>query len=313
MSLANQGFSNKSYRRYTARDVNGIILLNKPKGISSNQALQKVKHLFQAKKAGHTGSLDPLATGMLPICFGEATKFSNFLLDADKAYQTIGKLGIATDTGDAEGKIIQTEKVSALSEERILQMLRQFIGVIEQIPPMHSALKYQGQPLYKLARQGKEVERKTRLVTIYDIKLLGTESDTIFFEVHCSKGTYIRTLVEDIAKVLKTVGHVQLLHRLWVAPFNEQPQYELDFLNNIGSIDEKDKLLLPVDFALKRLPIITLNHCDAKKLQSGQAIQLSQPFLGEVVRLYTEDKVFLGVGEMRDHKIYSKRLVNVRI
>lgn len=298
--------------RYSARHINGILLLNKPKSFSSNQALQKVKHLFQAKKAGHTGSLDPLATGMLPICFGEATKFSHFLLSADKTYRVVARLGAATNTGDAEGEVIQHKNVPKLSIEDVLTIIQQFIGTIEQIPPMYSALKYQGQPLYKLARQGITIERSLRLVTIYHINLLDLDiiEDRITFEVRCSKGTYVRTLVEDIAKALNTIGYVESLHRLWVSPFVEQKQYDLDYLSDISVMAEKDQLLLSVDFAVQHLPLFMLNDVEVKKIQNGQALELSQFSNETQVRLYSEDQVFIGVGEIRENRLYAKRLLS---
>lgn len=259
-------------KRNSSRTINGILLLDKPKGLSSNQALQRVKHVFQAKKAGHTGSLDPLATGMLPICLGEATKFSHFLLDADKAYQTTAKLGVETSTGDAEGEVVAKKPIPILTKEMIEAVLEKFTGDIIQIPPMYSALKHQGQPLYKLARKGISIEPKKRLVTIYSIQLSAFTEDTLSLEIRCSKGTYIRTLVEDIAKALNTVAHVQALRRLWVAPFVEHAQYNLVELMDNRSLAELDKLLLPMDEGLQSLPKLTLIESDAKKLQYGQTV-----------------------------------------
>lgn len=319
--------------KYSPRTVNGILLLDKPKGLSSNQAMQRVKHLFQAKKAGHTGSLDPLATGMLPICLGEATKFSHFLLDADKAYQTTAKLGIATSTGDAEGEITATKPVPILNTEIIEAVLAKFTGEIVQIPPMYSALKHQGQPLYKLARQGIIIEPKKRTVTIHAIQLLSFTEDTLSIEVRCSKGTYIRTLVEDIAKALplNTVAHVQILRRLWVAPFATQTQFVLDELMSQTSLAALDKLLLPMDAGLQSLPKLILAELDVAKLQYGQAvvchshkhchsheggnpddrIRENDAYMSTLFRLYTTENIFLGIGEVKeDNYLHPKRLVN---
>ncbi len=206
-------------RKNKGRNVSGVLLLDKPKGCSSNHVLQRVKRLFGAAKAGHTGSLDPLATGMLPVCFGEATKISAFLLEADKRYHLKCQLGVSTATGDAEGDVLDTQDVSSIKESAIKAVLPEFIGEIEQVPPMYSALKHNGERLYKLARQGIEVERKPRRVTIYDIEFLSFEQDDqqraiLELEVSCSKGTYVRTLVEDIAKKLNCGAHITALRRL---------------------------------------------------------------------------------------------------
>lgn len=298
-------------RRYSPRAVNGILLLDKPKGLSSNQALQKAKHLFQAKKAGHTGSLDPLATGMLPICFGEATKFSYFLLDADKSYQTTAKLGVATETGDAEGAIIETQAVPVLSETIIKSVLAQFIGEISQTPPMYSALKHEGQPLYQLARRGITIERKKRNVIIHEIQLLDFTADTLTLQVHCSKGTYIRTLVEDIAKSLHTVAHVQELRRLWTAPFESYQQYSLSELTELVSLEKLDQLLLPMDLALSALPVITVAYSsDVKKLQQGQPVDVPLSTPDQFARIYSDENIFLGTGEVKEGRLCPRRMVN---
>lgn len=218
------------------RDINGILLLDKPLGLTSNSALQKVKWLFHAAKAGHTGSLDPLATGMLPICFGSGTKVSSFLLDADKRYLVTGEIGIATESGDAEGKVIQVNDNVTLHTANVKDVLDSFIGHIEQIPPMYSALRYKGRRLYELAREGTEVDRVSREVTIYDIQLKDLTQTKFTIEVHCSKGTYIRTLIEDISKALGTVGFVTKLRRLVVAPFYEDQMIKMECIEECSKL-----------------------------------------------------------------------------
>src|SRR5579862_9142002 len=225
------------------RQIHGILLLDKPLGMTSNAALQKVKRLFNAKKAGHTGSLDPLATGMLPICFGEATKFSQFLLESDKCYQVEAKLGVKTRTGDAEGEVIAVKPVMDLTCERLEAVLSQFVGQIQQIPPMYSALKIQGKPLYELARQGIEIPREARSVQIYRLQLIDFQAETLKFEVQCSKGTYVRTLVEDIGELLGCGAHVSALRRTVVLPYNEIKMYTLDALEEIHQQFGMDALI----------------------------------------------------------------------
>ena len=212
------------------RAISGVFLLNKPLGISSNAALQKVRWLYRAQKAGHTGALDPLASGLLPICLGEATKFSHYLLDSVKRYQTTIQLGHSTTTGDVEGEVLLQQAVPALSQERIEQVLAQFQGDIMQVPPMYSALKKEGRPLYELARQGIEIEREARPVTIYAIELLSFTEQSITLDVTCSKGTYIRVLGEDIAKALGTYGHLTYLHRIKTGHFDLIPSYSIEYL-----------------------------------------------------------------------------------
>jgi tRNA pseudouridine55 synthase len=207
-------------RNKKGRNITGIVIINKPTGRSSNHVLQQVKRAFDAKKAGHTGALDPLATGVLPICLGEATKVSSYLLDADKAYQVTCTLGVVTDSGDSDGEVLNTFEIPEFTEQTILDILPQFMGEQDQVPPMFSALKYNGQPLYKLARQGIEVERKSRRITIYNIDLISTTKDTFTLEVSCSKGTYIRTLVEDISHELGCGGHVSMLRRITAAGYS---------------------------------------------------------------------------------------------
>lgn len=298
----------------TRKKIDGILLLNKPIGMSSNQALQHVKRLFSAKKAGHTGSLDPLATGMLPICFGEATKFSQFLLDADKSYQVVAKLGEKTNTGDAEGSVIEKKPVGALTEETLQGMLQHFRGTIQQVPPMFSAIKCQGKPLYALARQGIEVERAARTVEIHRLTLLSFDQDTVSLEVHCSKGTYIRTLVEDIGEQLGCGAHVQALHRTMVVPFANATMYSLEALRETVSqcgVDVLSRYLLPVDASIASLPSVQLSASAIFYLRTGQAVMVPQSPAEGLVRLYSNDASFFGIGEILDDgRVAPRRLVS---
>jgi len=302
-------------RRKSGRDINGILLFDKPIGMSSNAVLQRVKRIFNARKAGHTGSLDPLATGLLPICLGEATKMSGFLLDADKRYQTTIKLGVKTTTADAEGEAILTREVGNYSDEELELVLSEFLGDIEQIPPMYSALKKDGQPLYKLARQGIEVERKIRHITIHSIELLSAEGDQLTLDVHCSKGTYIRTLAEDIGERLGCGAHVTVLRRLDVGPFSGDKMITPVQLENIaeeGGFDALDQLLLPMETALVNWPEVRLSQDVAYFLKRGQAVQVPQAPREGLVKLFAEENVFLGVGYiMDDGRVAPRRLLNI--
>lgn len=296
------------------RLVNGILLLDKPSGISSNQALQKVKRLFNARKAGHTGSLDPLATGMLPVCFGEATKVSGFLLDADKRYLAQCRLGIRTDSADSEGNIIRQAAVPSFSRTEIDNVLSQFCGSIQQIPPMHSAIKHHGVRLYKLARQGEEVERKPRQVTVYDIKLLDYQREIIEFDVTCSKGTYIRTLADDIGEVLGCGAHITALRRLHVAPFAEQKMYNLEQLNTMKEqgVSELEQCLLPMEDALSDWPKVCLSQDAVHFICQGQAVFVPNMRHQGYVRLFLPSNQFLGIGTVQDDgRIAPKRLMNM--
>ena len=281
-------------RKKKGRPVNGILVLDKPAGMTSNSALQKVKKLFQAQKAGHTGSLDPLATGVLPICLGEATKVSHFLLDADKCYRARCILGSVTTTGDSDGEIIANHPVPQLSEQQLLNLLASFQGDQEQTPPMYSALKYNGRPLYEYARKGIEIERKARHINIFNIKLLNYSFDTddsfntdgsgkafIDIEVHCSKGTYIRTLCEDIGQTIGCGAHISALRRLESGPFLLSQSVSLPALTEkFGPYDELDdidknrmnNLLLPTDTAINELPAVTLDDEQYERIQHGHAI-----------------------------------------
>jgi len=301
--------------RSKGRPVNGIVLLDKPKGLTSNQALQKVKHIFDAKKAGHTGSLDPLATGMLPICLGEATKVSGFLLEADKRYVTRCRLGIRTDSADADGKVIATRECESVTRAQIEDQLSAFRGVIDQMPPMHSALKVNGVPLYKLAHQGQEIERKTRQVQVFDLQLLSFESPFAEFSIHCSKGTYVRTLIDDLGERLGCGAHVTELRRLQVGPF--QPESRLYTVEQLQSLCEQgmqrlDECLLALDQALSQFPAVNLSPDAAFYMKQGQAVFIPKTCEMGEVRLYTQDNRFLGVGEVQvDGKIAPRRLMGV--
>jgi len=278
--------------------VNGILLVNKPPGLTSNAVLQQVKRLYRAKKAGHTGSLDPMATGMLPICFGEATKFSQYLLDADKCYEVTGHLGIKTDTGDAMGEIIATVDDFNVSIERLNETLSHFRGSIKQIPPMYSALKHKGQPLYKYARAGVDIERKERDAHIRALVLNHFDGKQLALTVVCSKGTYIRTLIEDIGEALNVGGHVVRLHRSYTAGFDNAPMYTIEELKS-KSPEALTSLLLPTDSAIQSLPRIVVDSDAVLSLRQGKMIH-SMTNVGIVgaVRLYENDKDFFGLGEL---------------
>lgn len=295
------------------RKVNGILLLDKPVGITSNAALQEVKRLLYAAKAGHTGNLDPLASGMLPICLGEATKLSAYLLDADKVYIGGCKLGVRTTTADAEGEILETREVPALTEAQIDEVLERFRGEIEQIPPMHSAIKQNGQPLYKLARQGIEVERKPRRVTIYELKLTQLEGDELELYIHCSKGTYIRTLVEDLGEALGCGAHLSRLRRTRVGPFQEEGMVTLDTLREEAEegAESLDRFLLPLDHALGDYPEVKLSESSLFYVRQGQAVQVAQAPTEGWVRLFDSAGGFVGVGAVLDDgRIAPKRLIS---
>lgn len=277
----------------------GILLLDKPINMTSNAALQVVKRLYGVKKAGHTGSLDPLATGMLPICLGEATKFSRFLLDADKRYHVTAKLGITTDTGDAEGAVIAKQCVN-VSKQQLQSVLQRFNGNIEQIPPMYSALKHQGRPLYQYAREGISIERKSRKIIIYQLQLIHFQEDVFSLAVHCSKGTYIRSLIEDIGAALGCGAHVSALRRLSVSSFNEDKMLRLDELN-------EDSTLLPLNDALQMFPAVHISKNYVDKVFQGQSIIIdSLPFQGWV-RLLADNDGFIGMGEVLEEGCITPR------
>lgn len=306
-------------RRRKGRAINGVLLLDKTTGISSNDILQKVKRLYFAEKAGHTGALDPLATGMLPICLGEATKFSQFLLDSDKRYRVIAKLGQRTDTSDSDGQVVETRPVN-VQRETLLTHIASFQGQTWQVPSMFSALKHQGKPLYEYARQGIDVAREARKINVYEITLHRFEGDEVEMEVHCSKGTYIRTIVDDLGERLGCGAHVTMLRRIGVANYPYQSMVTLEQLNALveqaqGEESEKyqrlDELLLPMDTAVQDLPEVNLIAELAHMVQHGQAVQVfGAPTEGLVRMTEGEQRRFLGVGQIdQDGKVAPKRLV----
>jgi len=296
------------------RAIDGILLLDKPIGCSSNAALQRAKRFFRANKAGHTGSLDNLASGLLPVCFGEATKISGFLLNADKIYTTVCTLGITTTTGDAEGEVIETHPIEDLTPQKIETVIQSFIGEIQQVPPMYSALKHQGKPLYELARRGETVERQARTITIYAITVQAIGEETITLKVHCSKGTYIRTLVEEIGQALGCGAHVSALRRLQVGNYQEMFDFARLELASKHGLTELDSLLVPMDTALAHLPEVILTPEDAQAIQHGQFIAMDDVPESGLVRLATyvpQQTQFLGIGHiLEDGRIAPKRLIN---
>ncbi len=319
-------------RKRKGRPVNGILVLDKPAGITSNKALQKVKHLFQAQKAGHTGSLDPLATGVLPICLGEATKVSHYLLDANKSYRAKCALGTVTTTGDSDGDILDQSPVPELSKNQLLELLSSFEGAQEQTPPMFSALKHNGRPLYEYARKGIEIERKSRPVTIFNITLLDYDLKNtaaelqssnmqafIEIEVKCSKGTYIRTLCEDIGKKIGCGAHISALRRIDSEPFSLSQAITLEQLlsqfNSTDDTDNKpdfktmDQLLLPTDFAIQQFPAIDLNAGQLDKIQHGITIDVQPDINSSDYRLYYK-KTLIALAVLDDNShLKPKRLL----
>ncbi|WP_416379960.1 MULTISPECIES: tRNA pseudouridine(55) synthase TruB [unclassified Gilliamella] len=288
----------------TRRDVHGVLLLDKPQGMTSNDALQKVKRLFNAKKAGHTGALDPLATGMLPICFGEATKFSQYLLDSDKRYRVIAKLGERTDTSDADGQIISTRSVN-ITQSQIDEALTHFRGDILQVPTMFSALKYQGKPLYEYARQGIVIEREARPITIYDNQFIQYDSTKheLTLEIHCSKGTYIRTIIDDLGELLGCGAHVIYLRRLQVSNYPIDNMITLDELQN-------EPMLMPVDSPLQDRPKVVLSESQGKDILLGRTVIVENSVSVEtLVRIY-QGQQFIGAGTQILNKLSPKRLIS---
>jgi tRNA pseudouridine55 synthase len=305
--------SNRKNRR-DAAPVDGMLLLNKPAGITSNQALQKVKRLLNARKAGHTGSLDPAATGMLPLCFGEATKVCAYLLAADKTYRVTAQLGEATDTGDADGKITETCEVPELDHHAWVQVLESFLGEIEQIPPMYSALKKNGKRLYELARQGQTVEREARAVKIYEIELLEAHGNRLVMRVCCSKGTYIRTLVEDIARAAGTLAHTSHLHRETVGDFRAEDMLDLPGAERVAEAGPealRERLLAP-DAALSGWRDLRLSAELVERFAGGQSVAAgpgAEDLHSELVRVYGENGRFIGIGEVADNGQLAPRRI----
>ncbi len=300
--------------RLAKSPVHGVLLLNKPSGMTSNRALQVVKRLLNAKKGGHTGSLDPAATGMLPLCFGEATKICAYLLDADKTYRVVAELGTATDTGDAEGSVTELAAVPDLGEADWRSLLLGFLGDSEQVPPMYSALKRDGKRLYELARKGEVVDREARPITIREIALLEARGRRVVFRVRCSKGTYVRTLVEDIARRAGTVAHTAHLHRERVQPFEAAAMVDLAVLEGLAETDPValHARLLPVDAGLVGWPEIRLSDAETSAFTMGQRVDnppgKTTGDLG-LVRVYGAQDRFLGIGDIgADGRVAPRRV-----
>jgi len=305
--------------RRRGRDIHGVLLLDKPQGLSSNDALQKVKRLYNANRAGHTGALDPLATGMLPICLGEATKFSQFLLDSDKRYRVIAKLGQRTDTSDADGQIVQERPVN-FTQAQLDAALDSFRGDIKQVPSMYSALKYQGKKLYEYARQGIEVPREARSITVYELQFIRWEGDELELEIHCSKGTYIRTITDDLGELLGCGAHVIYLRRLQVATYPIERMVTLEQLNalleqaqaqEIAPGELLDPLLMPMDSPVENYPEVHLLPVVAGYVKQGQPVQVAgAPASGMVRMTEGEERKFIGVGDIADDgRVAPRRLV----
>jgi tRNA pseudouridine55 synthase len=303
------------HRRRYGRNISGILLLDKPHGMTSNDALQRIKRIYKAAKAGHTGSLDPLATGLLPVCLGSATKFSVFLLDADKRYRVRVRLGITTTTADAEGDVVRMEPADNVREPSLRKALGRFVGTIEQLPPMYSAVKHQGERLYKLARRGIEVERTPRTVDIFRIQLVEFDPPDFEIDVHCSKGTYVRVLAADLGEALGCGGHVTRLRRTGVGPYIEHETgfatlEEIEQHAAAEGFDALDALLLPLESALGYWPSVRLSEDAAFYLRQGQAVLVPQAPTQGLVRLYDPSEKFIGVGSILDDgKVQPKRLL----
>jgi tRNA pseudouridine55 synthase len=301
-------------KRRRGRDVSGILVLDKPQGMSSNEAVQKAKRLFNARKVGHTGALDPLATGVLPLCFGEATKFSQYLLTSDKKYWVRIKLGVATDSGDSDGQVMEERPVEGVTAERIEEALRFFRGEIDQVPSMFSAIKHQGQPLYKLARQGIEIEREARRVTVYSNRLLAFEEDALELSIHCSKGTYVRTIAQELGELLGCGGHVVALRRLAAGPYVEEDLVTFEELEAALKEGSLDPYLQPVASAVREWPEVRLTDNTAYYLRQGQPVIVPHAPTSGWVRLSEVDEDdgarFIGVGEILDDgRVAPRRLV----
>ena len=299
----------KTSPKIQRRHLSGVFLLNKPLGISSNAALQRVRWLYRAEKGGHTGALDPLASGLLPICLGEATKFSHYLLDSTKRYQTTIHLGHSTTTGDVEGDVLFEQAVLELTQAKIEQVLATFVGDIQQVPPMYSALKKEGRPLYELARKGIEIEREARPITIEALELLSFTENSLTLDVTCSKGTYIRVLGEDIAKALNTFGHLTYLHRIKTGQFDLIPSYTIEYLESLTEF-ERDALLLPVFAPVDHFTRVQVPQGRAEYFSRGMESNIEHAAETEVL-VFDGDKC-LGLAEITDKKrLVPKRVLNL--
>ena len=305
--------------RRRGRDIHGVLLLDKPQGLSSNDALQKVKRIYNANRAGHTGALAPLATGMLPICLGEATKFSRYLLDSDKRYRVIARLGQRTDTSDADGTIVQERPVT-FTEQELAQALDSFRGETQQVPSMYSALKYQGKPLYEYARQGIEVPREARSITVYELQFIRWEGDELELEIHCSTGTYMRTITDDLGELLGCGAHVIYLRRLQVATYPIERMVTLEQLNElleqaqaqeVAPGELLDPLLMPMDSPVENYPEVNLLPVVAGYVKQGQPVQVAGAPASGMVRITEgEERKFIGVGDIADDgRVAPRRLV----
>ena len=293
-------------------EISGLLLIDKPLGFSSNQALSKIKWIFSAKKAGHTGTLDPLATGLLPICFGEATKFSSHLLNSEKTYEASIKLGWKSSTGDAEGKLTES-KIISLSLEKLQKELKSFIGLSKQTPPMFSALKYNGQPLYKLAREGVKIERQEREIDISKLILLNYSKNIIKIEVTCSKGTYIRTLSEDIANKLGMEGYLIELRRTKIGKLNINEAFSIENISTL-SPDKRKSCIKPTEVLVDRYPKLSLLDSEVDFIKNGQPIKLKKKLNTEIYTLFTKSKVFIGLGEIDSNNLLKVvRLISTNI
>ena len=293
-------------------EISGLLLIDKPLGFSSNQALSKIKWIFSAKKAGHTGTLDPLATGLLPICFGEATKFSSHLLNSEKTYEASIKLGWKSSTGDAEGKLTESNIIS-LSLEKLQKELKSFIGLSKQTPPMFSALKYNGQPLYKLAREGVKIERQEREIDISKLILLNYSKNIIKIEVTCSKGTYIRTLAEDIANKLGMDGYLTELRRTKIGKLNINEAFSIENISTLSS-DKRKSCIKPTEVLVDRYPKLSLLDSEVDFIKNGQPIKLKKKLNTEIYTLFTKSKVFIGLGEIDSNNLLKVvRLISTNI
>lgn len=301
--------------RKKGRNVDGILLLDKPSGLTSNAALRRVSRFLDARKAGHTGSLDPLATGLLVLCFGEATKVSGWLLDADKSYTCLARLGVTTDSADADGQILQRRQVPAVDDEALEDVLSGFRGQQAQVPPMFSALKHDGQRLHELARQGIEVERPPRQVCIHDLNATRVAPDALRLEVTCSKGTYIRSLVADIGEQLGCGAHVEQLRRTGLGPFKGPSMWSLETLERLSGQGAAalDGCLLPTDTALADYPAVTLAASAAERFCHGQAVSADRPAeAASILTVYGPDAAFLGIGAWRDDGAIAPRRLLVQ-
>lgn len=297
-------------RRKSGRKLDGVILVDKPLGASSNQVLQKVRWIFDANKAGHTGALDPLASGMLPVCFGNSTKFAQYSLDADKTYEVTARLGIRTTTSDADGEVVE-EKLVDISEQQLMTALDLFRGAIRQVPSMYSALKHQGKPLYYYARQGITIDRPARPIHVYHLELHEFDGTDFSLTVKCSKGTYIRSLVDDLGQALGCGAYVTRLHRTDVSGYSGLPMYTpeyLESLKNANDYEQLDALRLPVDAPILHLPKVAIDAQQAQRFLQGQAVVVAEPE-ADNVRVYSEDQ-FLGVAQNQQGKLQPKRLIS---